>query len=97
VGTRIAATLRALSAQLSAQQARGVPWLVDDGMSAADICWVAVANILAPLPAAQCPMREASRAGFTATDPLVQAALDPALLAHRDRVCKAHFRDPMEF
>ena len=24
-------------------------------------------------------------------------ALDPALLAHRDRVFKAHFRDPMEF
>lgn len=96
-GARIAATLRALSAQLDAQQARRVPWLVGDGVSAADIYWVAVANIIAPLPATQCPMREASRAGFTATDPLVLAALDPALLAHRDRVFKACFRDPMEF
>ena len=66
-------------------------------MSAADIWWVATANILAPLPAAQCPMREASRAGFTASDPAIVAALDPALLAHRDRIFKAHFRDPMEF
>ncbi|MEK7753070.1 MAG: hypothetical protein AAB654_14195 [Acidobacteriota bacterium] len=96
-GGRIAATLRALAAQLAAQEARGMPWFVGDGLSAVDIWWVATANILAPLPAAQCPMREASRAGFTATDPVVVAALDPALLAHRDRVFRACFRDPMEF
>jgi len=94
---RIAATLRALAAQLKAQQARGVPFLVGEGLSAADIWWVATANILAPLPAAQCPMREASRAGFTASDPEIVAALDPALIEHRDRIFKAHFRDPMEF
>lgn len=96
-GGRIAATLRALAAQLKAQQARGVPWFVGEALGAVDIQWVTVANILAPLPAAQCPMREASRAGFTASDPAILAALDPVLLAHRDRVFKAHFRDPMEF
>ena len=74
-----------------------MPWFVGESLSAVDVWWVATSNILAPLPAAQCPMREASRAGFTATDPLVVAALDPALLAHRDRVFKACFRDPMEF
>lgn len=96
-GGRIAATLRALAVQLKAQQARGVPFLVGEGLSAADIWWVATANIVAPLPPAQCPMREASRAAFTASDPAIGTALDPALLAHRDRVFKAHFRDPMEF
>ena len=96
-GARIAATLRALAAQLAAQEARGVPWFVGDGLSAVDIWWVTVANILAPLPAAQCPMREATRAGFTATDPLVVAALDPLLVEHRDRIFNAHFRDPMEY
>ena len=96
-GARIAATLRALAAQFKAQEARGVPWFVGEGLSAVDVWWVATANILAPLAAAQCPMREASRAGFTAADPLVVAALDPALLAHRDRVFKECFRDPMEF
>ena len=94
---RIAATLRALAAQLKAQQARGVPFLVGEALSAVDIYWVAVANIIAPLPAAQCPMREASRAGFTASDPAIVAALDPLLVEHRDRIIKAHFRDPMEF
>ena len=96
-GARIAATLRALAAQLKAQQARGVPFLVGEALSAADIYWVAVANVIAPLPAAQCPMREASRAGFTASDPAIVAALDPVLVEHRDRIFKAHFRDPMEF
>ena len=96
-GGRIAATLRALAAQLAAQEARGVPFLAGEALSAADIWWVATANILAPLPAAQCPMREASRVGFTASDPAIETALDPALLAHRDRIFKAHFRDPMEF
>ena len=96
-GGRIAATLRALAAQLKAQQARGVPFLVGEALSAADIYWVAVANIIAPLPAAQCPMREASRAAFTASDPAIVAALDPVLVEHRDRIFKAHFRDPMEF
>jgi glutathione S-transferase len=96
-GLRIAATLNMLAAELKAQRARGVPFFVGEGLSAVDIWWVATANILAPLPAAQCPMREASRAGFTASDPAIVAALDPVLLAHRDRIFKAHFRDPMEF
>ncbi|MDP1966520.1 MAG: hypothetical protein Q8K93_30485 [Reyranella sp.] len=96
-GGRIAATLGMLAAELRAQQARGVPFFVGESLSAVDIWWVATANIIAPLPAAQCPMREASRAGFTATDPLIVAALDPVLVAHRDRIFRAHFRDPMEF
>jgi len=96
-GGRIAATLRMLAAELKAQQARGVPFFVGEALSAVDIWWVATANILAPLPTAQCPMREASRAGFTASDPAIVAALDPVLVAHRDRIFAAHFRDPMEF
>ena len=32
-----------------------------------------------------------------ATDPQIVAALDPILVEHRDRIFKAHFRDPMEF
>ena len=96
-GARVAATLGMLAAELKAQQARGAAFFVGEALSAVDICWVAVANLIAPLPAAQCPMREASRAGFTATDPLILAALDPVLVEHRDRIFKAHFRDPMEF
>jgi hypothetical protein len=54
-------------------------------------------SMILPLPAAQCPIRESSRPAFTASDPQIVAALDPILIEHRDRIFKAHFRDPMEF
>lgn len=96
-GTRIAATLRGLATQLRSQQARGVPYFVGDALSCVDIYWTSVMSMILPLPAAQCPIRESSRPAFIATDPQIVAALDPILVEHRDRIFKAHFRDPMEF
>ncbi len=97
VVSRIAGTLAALTAQLKAQQARGIAFLVGDSLSAADIYFVTFLNLVAPLPPEQCPMPDAFRAGFTAREPEIVAALDPVLLAHRDSIFRAHFRNPMEF
>jgi len=94
---RIAGSLEALTAQLKAQQAGGVDFLVGDALSAADIYLVTFLNLVAPLPHAHCPMPDAFRAGFTAREPEILAALDPALLAHRDRIFATFFRSPMEF
>jgi len=94
---RIAGSLAALTAQLKQQQARGVDFLVGEGLSAADIYLVTFLNLVAPLPPEQCPMPDAFRAGFTAREPEILAALDPALLMHRDRIFHAHFKNPMEF
>jgi glutathione S-transferase len=94
---RVAGSLGALAAQLKAQQARGVRYLVGDALSAADIYWTAFSNLIAPLPKEQCPMPDAYRPGFTAKEPEILAALDPILLEHRDRIFKEHFRSPMEF
>jgi len=94
---RIAGSLEALTAQLKAQQAGGVDFLVGDALSAADIYLVTFLNLVAPLPHAHCPMPDAFRAGFTAREPEILAALDPALLAHRDRIFATCFRSPMEF
>jgi glutathione S-transferase len=94
---RIAGSLAALATQLKAQQARGTGFLVGDALSAADIHFVTFLNLVSPLPPEQCPMPDAFRAGFTAREPEIVAALDPALLAHRDRIFQAHFKNPMEF
>ena len=94
---RIAGSLAALTAQLRQQQARGVDFLVGERLSAADIYLVTFLNLVAPLPPEQCPMPDAFRAGFTAREPEILAALDPALLAHCDRIFRAHFKSPMEF
>ena len=95
-GERTAASLRALTAQLTSQYARGVPYFVGEALSALDIYWTAFANLLDPLPKEQCPMPEEWRSAVTVTDPVVKAALDPLLLEHRTRIFQAHFRDPME-
>jgi glutathione S-transferase len=94
---RVAGSLGALAAQLKAQQARGVRYLVGDALSAVDIYWTAFSNLIAPLPKEQCPMPDAYRPGFTAKEPEILAALDPILLEHGDRIFKDHFRSPMEF
>ena len=94
---RIAGSLAALATQLKAQQAKGVDFLVGDALSAADIYLVTFLNLVSPLPHEHCPMPDAFRAGFTAREPEILAALDAALLAHRDRIFGEYFRSPMEF
>lgn len=95
-GERTAASLRALAAQIESQYARGVHYFVGDSLSALDIYWTSFANLLDPLPKEQCPMPEAWRPGFTASDPAIKEALAPLLLEHRSRIFRDHFRDPME-
>ena len=95
-GERIAASLKALTTQLKSQYARGAHYFVGDALSALDIYWTAFANLLDPLSKEQCAMPEAYRPGFTVSDPVVKAALEPLLLEHRSRIFRAHFRDPME-
>ncbi len=95
-GERTAESLKALAEQLKSQYARGADYFVGDALSALDIYWTAFSNLLEPLPKEQCPMPEAYRPGFTVTDPVVKAALDPLLLKHRSRIFREHFRDPME-
>jgi hypothetical protein len=95
-GERTAESLRALVNQLKSQYARGVHYFIGDALSALDIYWTAFANLLDPLPKEQCPMPDAYRPGFTVSDPVVKAALDPLLLEHRLRIFRECFRDPME-
>jgi glutathione S-transferase len=95
-GKRTADSLRALTAQLKSQYARGTHFFVGNSLSALDIYWTAFANLLDPLPKEQCPMPDTWRPAFVASDPVIRAALDPLLLEHRSRIFREHFRDPME-
>jgi glutathione S-transferase len=96
-GSRTAESLRALAAQLKQQYAQGIHFFIGDALSALDLYWVAFANLLDPLPPNICPMPEAWRPAFVASDPAIKAALDPILFEHRDRVFKSCFKNPMEF
>jgi hypothetical protein len=82
---------------LREQRARGREWLVGTRLGAADLMWAAFSNMLLPLPHSACPMPDWMRRLYTAEHPDVNAALDPALLEHRDRVFGDVIGLPLDF
>jgi glutathione S-transferase len=92
---RIAAILRMLSAQLARQREAGRDHLVGDAVSAADIFWAAACALVRPLPHDVCPMPDMIRASYDARHPVIEAAIDPALLEHRDRIYREHMEYPV--
>ncbi len=93
---RVAGILGVLAARLARQHQAGRRYLVGDGLSAVDLYWAAMAAMLDPLPEAQGPMGDGMRGLYASTDPVVAAALDPALLEHRDLVYAEHLGLPVD-
>jgi hypothetical protein len=48
-----------------------------------------------PLPHDQCPMDATTRAAFETLDARTSAAIDPVLIAHRDRMYAQHLELPL--
>jgi glutathione S-transferase len=94
---RCAEVLRLLARRLGAQRERGSPYLVGDALSVADLTWASFAVLVRPLPPDLCPMPAQTRAMYEARHPAIEAALDPALLAHRDFVYEKHLALPLDF
>jgi glutathione S-transferase len=93
---RAIALLRMLSAQLQSSRARGDGYLLGPSLTALDLYWAAFSNLVVMQPPEQCPVPERVRAMFGQTPPEILAALDPALLAHRDFVFAKHVGLPLE-
>jgi glutathione S-transferase len=93
---RVASILRLFSARLRAQREAGSAFLLGDRLSALDIYWAAFAGLVEPLPPEYCPMSEAMRGQYTAAEPILREALDPALLEHRDAIYREYLEFPIE-
>lgn len=89
--------LRHLTALLAAQHAAGRRYFVGSGLTAVDIYWACFSNLFVPLPEDVCPMPKWLRDGYGTMGPIVSAALDPSLLAHRDFIFAEHIGLPMDF
>ena len=87
--------LGALAARLRAQHAAGSDYLVGDVLTAADVYAATAIGLFRPLPPGQCDMVPATRAAFETLDAPTAAALDPVLLAHRDRMYAKHLALPL--
>ncbi len=93
---RVAEILGVLSERFREQRRAGHRYLMGEQLTALDIYWAAMAAIVSPLPAEQCAMSDMMRAMYSSSDPVVQAALDPALLEHRDYVYEKHMGLPVD-
>jgi glutathione S-transferase len=89
--------LAMLSSQIERQKAAGKSYLVGNSLSALDLYWATFANLIDPLPHELCPMNADFRHMYGNSPPTVRAAASPALLAHRDFICKSAVGLPFEF
>lgn len=95
-GARAAEVLVLLADRLRAQREAGSRYLVGDRLSALDVYWAAFAALLEPLPEALCAMAAPMRLAYSQRHPAIDAALDPALLSHRDLVYERHLELPID-
>jgi glutathione S-transferase len=94
---RCAEVLELLATRLKAQTERGSRYLVGEALSVADLTWATFAVLVRPLPPDVCPMPGATRALYEVQHPTIEAALTPALLAHRDQIYAEHLPLPLDF
>lgn len=94
--TRVVQLLGWLAARLKAQQAAGSGYLVGSELTAADIYLATALALLRPLPQDVCDMDPATRAAFEFHEPATDAALEPVLLEHRERLYRQHLGLPLE-
>lgn len=87
--------LRLLAGRLHAARDAGSDYYLDGKLTALDIYSATFIALLAPLPPEHCPMPDAMRAAFGVSDPETQQALDPILVAHRDRIYATHLELPL--
>lgn len=73
----------------------GKTYFFDTGLSALDIYWATMANLISPLDEAALPMPEPVRAIYTSTRERVLAALTPRLKAHQENVYRQHLELPV--
>lgn len=94
---RVADIMGTLAGQLARQQLSGSPYLVGGRLTACDLHWACFSNMIAPLPPEDSPMPAAVRAGWSAPNSTINAALDPVLLKHRDFIYRRHIGLPLDF
>lgn len=94
--TRITTVLHLLAERLRRQRARGSEFLIGETLSAVDLYWAVVSNLLSPLPDEILPLARNIRATLTEeAEPLIDR-LDPILIEHRDGIFRRYLRTPVE-
>jgi glutathione S-transferase len=91
-GPRVVQLLGKFAAALRATTG---PYYFGEALNAVDVYSAAFMALFKPLPDAHCPLEPWARAAFEYLDEETRAALDPALLAHRDMMYARHLTLPL--
>lgn len=94
---RVIGILNGLTAQLYRQDESGSDYLVGDRLTACDVHWACFSQLVSPLPEDQCPMPDHLRDMFAAAPQAMAEALDPILIAHRNRIWERHIGLPLDY
>ena len=94
---RAAEILKMLSAKLHAQQDAGSNYFVGCGFTAVDLYWACFSQLVAPLDESVNRMPGLIRNLYSVEGTTIAAAVNPILIAHRDRVYEKHLSLPLEF
>lgn len=93
---RAISVLNQLDSLLELRAQEGVHFFFGKELGALDIYFAAFSNLIDPLPDEYCPIPDALRPMFTASDRETQTAFTPLLRSHRDLVFHEHLGLPME-
>jgi glutathione S-transferase len=90
------ARVRSLLSLFGERLGSGRDYFFEDRPTALDVYLASAVGVFHPLSESDCPMLPAIRQAYETTDPELQAAVGPALLAHRDRMYGRHLPLPVQ-
>jgi glutathione S-transferase len=94
---KIMPILQALSARLHAQKQAGSRYFIGDQLSALDLYWANMSQIIDPYPPDKNPMPNFLRTMWVPVRSAVESAIDPLLIEHRDFIFEQHLSLPLDF
>ncbi len=96
---KTAAILRLLATQLHEQKTKGSDFFIGTSLTALDVYWACFCALVRPLGDDKCvqPMPDYLRRMYEGHDDTVNSAVDPILVAHRDRIYAEYLTLPLDF
>lgn len=90
-------TLHTFAARLHRQHEAGSRYFVGEQLTALDLYWAYMSQIIDPYPPEKNPMPGFFRQLWAPVRTAVESAIDPILIAHRDFIFAQHLTLPLDF
>lgn len=89
--------LEALAARLHRQREAGSQYFIGKQLTALDLYWANMSQIIDPYPPEKNPMPDFFRQIWAPVRAAIESAIDPILITHRDFIFAQHLTLPLDF